>query len=598
MNHLRKCGGAAVRGGAVRIFKGVFGELGAAFLVIGINTAHARLRYGVRGLSATYLAVGALGLFAIIWAQFELIRATGGVASIWGSNALMLAALLRLPRQQWLPVLVLGFATYIAAVLSTGTGAVESVWLTAANFVEILIVAIPMRRYRLGHDFSRPQTLLWFYGLALAATVSSGAMAAGFFVQTHDTAFMASLGNWVLADAMGLCVLLPLLMTVRWKAVREMFVKDQIALTGVLFGVLAGVLVMHYLLRDWPMGFMFFPVVVLLTFLRGFAGGAIGLGIIAAYMMTGVIIGNHSAALDGHAIRDQITIVQIFVAFISLTIVLIGTALEERRRLERGLAAAIAHAENSREEALVAKDAAENASRTKSMFLANMSHELRTPLNAVLGFSELMRDEMLGALGNAKYREYSGLIHGAGAHLLDLINDILDMSKVEAGKMDITRERIDAHAVISECTKLMQERAASNSLSLHIDVAQDGLVFHADRRALKQILLNLIGNAIKFTLEGGSVHVSAEARDGRICLSVRDTGIGIPAEQVHRLGNPFVQLRNNTGKMQQGTGLGLALVRTLTEMHGGRMRIESVEGVGTTVRVDLPAAPALESAAA
>ena len=277
--------------------------------------------------------------------------------------------------------------------------------------------------------------------------------------------------------------------------------------------------------------------------------------------------------------------------------ILIGAALEERRRLERGLAAAIGRAENSREEALVAKDAAENASRSKSMFLANMSHELRTPLNAVIGFAQLMRGEMFGPLGDARYREYAGVIQDAGQHLLALINDILDMSKIEAGKFELNRERVSVGAIVSECAALMHEQAAQGQVNLSVNLPPEPLFALADRRAMKQIALNLLSNAVKFTPAGGRVDVSVGASGGVLRISVRDTGMGIPADQLARIGNPFVQLRNSAGSSQPGTGLGLALVRALAEMHNGRVQIESVEGQGTTVSVEIPAIEA-ESVAA
>jgi signal transduction histidine kinase len=216
-----------------------------------------------------------------------------------------------------------------------------------------------------------------------------------------------------------------------------------------------------------------------------------------------------------------------------------------------------------------------------------MSHELRTPLNAVLGFSEIIGSEMYGPVGDVRYRDYAGLINSAGTHLLDLIGDILDMSKIEAGKLELHRESVDAASLARECAELMAERAAAGGVALACDVTDAPRVVAADRRAVKQVLLNLLSNAIKFTPQGGAVTV--RLRDaGALCeLSVRDTGIGMPADEIGRIGNPFVQLSNNSGK-HPGTGLGLALVRALAELHGGRFTIDSVEGRGTTVTVLLP----------
>jgi two-component system cell cycle sensor histidine kinase PleC len=305
-------------------------------------------------------------------------------------------------------------------------------------------------------------------------------------------------------------------------------------------------------------------------------------------MITPVIVGDVSIALQSHTLRAQMTVVQIFVAVTGLSVVLVGAALEEQKRLARRLAAAIVASENSREEAIVARDAAVKASRAKSMFLANMSHELRTPLNAVIGFADLMYSEVFGALGDPRYGEYAEHIHRAGQHLLTLINDVLDMSKIEAGKMELAFRDFSIDAKIRDCIALMQDRAAQGSIELAADLPPGTLTIHADQRALRQILVNLLSNAIKFTPEKGRVVTRARIVDGRLVLSVRDTGIGIPDDRIDDLGNPFVQLRATAGESHGGTGLGLALVRSLAELHGGTMRIESVLGAGTIVTVEIP----------
>jgi two-component system cell cycle sensor histidine kinase PleC len=331
-----------------------------------------------------------------------------------------------------------------------------------------------------------------------------------------------------------------------------------------------------------------FPAIVLVTFQRGFAGGSIGLVMAAAYFMTPVLMGQPHGALKALPLREQIIVVQVFIAVIGFTVVLVGAALAERQRLEQGLAAAIVRAETAREEAVVAKDVAERANRLKSMFLATMSHELRTPLNAIIGFSELMNRQLFGPLGDDRYREYSGLIQGAGHHLLSLINDVLDMSKIEAGKFEMQLQFFDIREIIADSAVLVRERAKRNGVTLTEEVPVVPLLVEADRRAMKQILLNLLSNAIKFTPAGGQVMVRAASDNNALVLAVEDTGIGIPPDHVHHLGNPFVQVRSSAGAAHEGTGLGLALVRALAEVHGGRLKIESVLNHGTTVSVTIP----------
>lgn len=241
------------------------------------------------------------------------------------------------------------------------------------------------------------------------------------------------------------------------------------------------------------------------------------------------------------------------------------------------------------------RERAEAANRTKSRFLANMSHELRTPLNAIIGFSEILRMQMFGELGHPRYNEYAQLINESGALLLDLISDILDMSKIEAGKYELHAEEIDAAAMIDSCVRLVRGRAEENTIQLvkKVDCAAGGAIV-ADERAVKQILLNLLSNSIKFTPSHGIVTIEAVASEHSIRFIVRDTGRGIPQDQIARLGQPFEQIVTDAALAKQGSGLGLALVRSLAELHGGSMSIESEIGMGTKVTIDLPKVPSCQ----
>ncbi len=238
-----------------------------------------------------------------------------------------------------------------------------------------------------------------------------------------------------------------------------------------------------------------------------------------------------------------------------------------------------------------AQERAEAANRAKSLFLANMSHELRTPLNAVIGFADMMRGEVFGPLGHARYGEYAKLICGSGQHLLDLVTDILDMAKIENGKLELNIEQIDLEATIANCIELLSLRAKDAGIELSVDFEGDCSQFFADRRAIKQILLNLLTNAVKFTSEGGHVAVEVRSQGDSLALAVRDDGIGIPTDQIPRLGKPFEQVCTDPMLAKGGSGLGLALVHALVQRHGGTVRIESEHGVGTTVTVTFPLAP-------
>jgi cell cycle sensor histidine kinase DivJ len=243
--------------------------------------------------------------------------------------------------------------------------------------------------------------------------------------------------------------------------------------------------------------------------------------------------------------------------------------------------------QHAREAALeAARSEAEALNAGKSRFLANMSHELRTPLNAVLGFSDIMRQRLFGPLPE-RYAEYAQLIHESGGHLLDLINDVLDMSKIEAARYELRKEIFDAREPVSAALRLVRGQAHEAEVTLRGVLPAEAVVVEADHRAIKQIVLNLMSNALKFTPATGSVTVSLAADGGAIEIVVADTGVGVAPEDLARLGRPFEQA-GDAGSRSLGTGLGLSLVRALAELHGGRMSIESTLGEGTAVTVRLP----------
>ena len=219
-----------------------------------------------------------------------------------------------------------------------------------------------------------------------------------------------------------------------------------------------------------------------------------------------------------------------------------------------------------------------------------MSHELRTPLNAVIGFSEVMMKETFGPIGNEKYAEYISDINSSGIHLLGLINDILDLSKVEAGKTELHEEELDPVEVIRACLNMVKGQARSQGLELVTDISDPMPWLRADQRVLKQIIINLLTNAVKFTPEGGQVTLKAwcQPKSGYV-FQVIDTGIGIALEDIPRVMQPFTQIASAMSRLHQGTGLGLPLIKRMVELHGGSVDIQSELGAGTTVTVRLPA---------
>ncbi|MEM1198843.1 MAG: ATP-binding protein, partial [Pseudomonadota bacterium] len=233
------------------------------------------------------------------------------------------------------------------------------------------------------------------------------------------------------------------------------------------------------------------------------------------------------------------------------------------------------------------KTRAEAANRSKSEFLANMSHELRTPLNAIIGFSEVMVSELLGPIGTKKYMEYANDIHGSGQYLLEVISDILDMSKIEAGRIQLEPKPCSFDTVLDHALRIVEPKAKDHQIKIIRQVEPD-ISLLADERALKQVLINILTNAVKFTPEGGDVRVVASNTGGRLDIKIVDTGIGIPARDIEKLGRPFEQVENQFTKSHSGSGLGLAISRSLVELHGGHLKIFSMENHGTTVHINMP----------
>jgi signal transduction histidine kinase len=248
----------------------------------------------------------------------------------------------------------------------------------------------------------------------------------------------------------------------------------------------------------------------------------------------------------------------------------------------------------------VAKEAAEQANRAKSDFLATMSHELRTPLNAIIGFSEIMAAQGLGPVGNEQYLGYIKDINASGVHLLAIINDILDLSKAEAGKLEMREDVADLRQLIGAALKMVQARAESSGVVLVSEIPAELPYLLCDERKLKQVLLNLLSNGIKFTPSGGKVAVSVTRRDGELVIAISDSGIGIASADIAKAFEPFGQVDNRLSRKYDGTGLGLPLAAAMINQHGGRLTLTSEVGSGTTVTIVIPAQrllPAIQATA-
>jgi two-component system cell cycle sensor histidine kinase PleC len=320
---------------------------------------------------------------------------------------------------------------------------------------------------------------------------------------------------------------------------------------------------------------------------------AMHLGIYFAAVLPIVIVTTLRAALaDGIVAHALAAVVP---ALFGYTLVL---TLGAHRQFETMLVTRFANDDmtvdlrHAHDEALRKRFEAEAANASKTTFLANMSHELRTPLNAILGFSDIIANERLGEVGTKRYKEYAGDINASGSHLLSIINDILDIAKIESGKMEISPQILDPLAVIESAVTVVAGRARERRQTINIHIDDDTPMPYADERALKQIVINLASNAIKFTQEGGRIDIYGRGRDSGFELCVADNGPGISMEMLDRIFKPFNQIDNRYNRSAGGTGLGLSLVRGLAELHGGRAWMESDVGQGARAYVYFPVANA------
>lgn len=536
---------------------------------VGEPSDHRRLNpeiFAMLVLGGAVLASAILGI---------LLRPVGNLSAFWPANAVLLGLLVRFPRLARAGGWAAAAVAFVLADAATGSSWTKAGLLTLCNMVGAAVGYVLMARLTpKDRLLERPAALVSVMLIVLAAsTVTSvfgglvnvllfhGGPARGFFI-------------WLATELANYIVILPIVLTFPGPAALKRWFIGLIR-TPPKLSAAAPLITYVVCLAMVPMvggpGALAFPVPSLLWCALTYGLAASALLTLSFAVWTLVILSMTTASLT-HLSGLELVSLRLGVMLVALAPITVASAMAERNELLR--------------EATAARKAAEDAMAARTLLLATMAHELRSPLTAIVGFSNMMAKEVFGPVGHAKYLDYAQSIEMAGSHLSELVTDLLDTAKVEAGKIELSLAPVSSREMVEQSLRLVRGLAVEAEVSL-IMTDGDWPQVHADQRAVKQVLINLLSNAVKFSPPSGRVEISGAAGADRLVISVRDFGRGITEEELALIGRPFVQI-GDPATRRQGSGLGLALSQELVERHGGRLRLESTLGQGATARFDLP----------
>ena len=541
-----------------------------------------------------------LGRFIALTLLFGLLNYTGtalyftadGITTVKPFSGVALALLLINGRSWLWPVLISG--TLGAAIAKT------------AFYVEPAVITIPLittgALFLVYHfcqkwigekiDFRAWKQLVLFIAIAAAVSVLSSLPYALGARLWNGHQILSNLQAWFVPTTLSYVIFTPVIVLLA-TAEKGVFSRNwQRHLAAQCLLILT--LVLNIAPVGLPLMFMVPLALLLVTMACEIEGAALGLVVIQLVLTAATISGHAPRAVSEFPLGHQLYFMQGFIAILITVMLPAAAAITERISLRGGMQAALLREEKvnralrvSEQRALEMAQQAQSANKAKSEFLASMSHELRTPLNAILGFSEILKDQLYGPLGNAKYVEYAEDVHKSGAHLLDLINDVLDLSKIDAGKMDLRESVFPIHDLVNDAVTLLRDKAKDHvGLQVHLEGRVE---VKADKRLTMQILINLLSNAVKFTPEGGMITVGARDVPGQgLEIFVADTGIGMNETQLKKAFSPYGQIDSKISREHQGTGLGLPISQALARLQGGDLTAESKPDQGTRMTLTLP----------
>jgi signal transduction histidine kinase len=517
----------------------------------------------------------------------------GGLTTVkpYGGVALALVLILG---ERWLwPVVAAGTLGGILAKFALSAPLYDALMTPVVTSLTLLAVRQVTRQF-IGRqlDFRAWGQLVGFIAIAILLS----AVSATFFNLVLADVEVAHLWidwqAWFIPTALSYVIFTPVLVLLA-TAERRVLLGHWRAISACLL-LMGAVLAINFLPVRLSLLFAIPMALLIVTLATGLEGAALGL-VLTEFVLTGAAAaGFGPAAIAYMSLGSQLYFIQVFMAVLISVMLPVAAAIAERinlrdnmeKSLEREARVNIA-LRASEQHARELAEQAQAANNAKSEFLASMSHELRTPLNAILGFSEILKAEIYGPLGHDKYLEYADYVHKSGAHLLDLINDVLDLSKIDAGKMELRESVFSVHDVVDDSVLLVRDKAESG-VDIRLLADRDCEIM-ADKRLIKQILLNLLSNAIKYTPEGGTIIVgTGEAAGGGLDIYVADTGIGMDRAQLEKAFSHYGQVDSRIARTHQGTGLGLPISLSLARLHGGDLVATSVPGHGTRMTLSLP----------
>ncbi len=507
------------------------------------------------------LAVGAgFGVLASLGIAFT--REEGRIAAVWFPNALLLVVLLRSRRERVIYLLFAAFVANIMANTLAGDGLTLAIGLALSNQIEVMAVLFGLARLRCHPiNFEDARHIITFACVAIGGCAISGIAAMGFLQPADLQDLLWQWLKWMRSDALGLLLFVPasVILIDGWEARHELTRAKLLEAIGIIsLGTMISVYTFWQ--TDYPFLFLDAPIVILYALRLGPVGNAVAIINLAVVAIIATAAGRGPINLVDGSMSEKVMVLQIFL----VSSFAIGLPIAAILRGQLQLA------------------------ETKSRFLAQMSHEIRTPMNGVLGFADVLRQTPL----NAEQRRYLDMISKSGETMTQLLNDILDFARMEAASLNLSRERLDLHALCRESAGQFETAALEKGLSLHCDIAPEVPRWvEGDLLRLRQVLTNLIGNATKFT-ESGEIALRVSTHKGRIRMEVEDTGIGIEEVHTARIFNNFEQVDEGVTRKFGGSGLGLAIVAELVRLMDGRITVDSVFGTGSrfTVSVPLPEA--------